>query len=128
MADMLSSEFVRTVTAADPDGSLVQQIIVQGGQSVRVGASCNQKGATLSGSLYFLNSLMQPVGVAKITFTAGASPDWNIAAATSTAPATGTFVAVPNYDPCWPLGGAKGVAFKADTVSGGSWTIAGTIA
>lgn len=104
----------RVVTSPDPDGSTLTQYAVPNlAQLIRVGAFCNTASATLSLTVYLINSANLPYGVETVTFTAGATADWST-------DYTGT---VSGTDPVWPLGGAKFVAIKVNSVSGGSWTI-----
>ena len=108
----------REVSAADPDGAAVPRYTTGGlAQVVRIGAIATTASATLSGRLYLLDSDGNPLGAVPVTFTAPAAADWGA-----------SFVGVGSVEACFPLGGAKHVAFKVDSVSPGStWTIAGTL-
>lgn len=110
--------FTRTgVTAVDPDASALGAVITAPSQTVRIGASGDTPGASISLSVYFLGATSQPVTVQRIGFTAQTAPDWGK-----------TYVGMPDYDTCWPLSGAKAVVLKVDSITPGStWTIAGTM-
>jgi hypothetical protein len=105
------------ITAPDADASALGVFIAAPAQSVRLGATVDAPGASLKASVYFLDASESPICVQRIGFTSPAAPDWGKG-----------FVATPDYDPCWPLGGAKALVVKVDGVSGGTWSINGITA
>lgn len=114
----LPTEFIRAgIAGPDPDGSAVPFQAAWPCQSLRLGASCDTAGASLSLTVVFRGSAGQPIGTASLSFTAPAVANF-----------AGTFLAVPAYDPCWPLSGARTVGVKVDAVTAGTWTIAGAMA
>ncbi len=114
----LASEFTRTITAPDPDGSTVPQYSTAWATTLRIGAICDTPNATLSVTVYLLNSIQQPLNVAPLQFTSGPAPDW-----------AGFYTARPNLTPMWPIGGAKIIAVKVDSmVSAATWTLLGAMA
>lgn len=107
----------RTVSGADPDASSLQRYhIGQWSQAVRVGARCDSGGCTMAVRIYFLDSAGAPLGVVAVQFTSASAPDW-----------AGLYIASASADPCWPLAGAKAIAVKVDSVSGGGWTLVGAM-
>lgn len=108
----------REVSAPDPDGSAVPRYTAGGlCQTVRIGAWTLTPNAVLAGRLYLLDSDGNPLAVLPVSFTAGASADWGT-----------EFTGTANADAAWPLGGAKAVAFKVDSLTSGSvWTITGAL-
>jgi hypothetical protein len=128
MSSLQATEFVRTVSGPDAVAASLTQTIVSGIQTLRLGATTDTPGATLALSVYFTNSLGNPLTVQKVTFTSGPAPDWSAAGASATTPVPNVFVGVPSYDPCWPLSGAKGYVVKVDSISAGTWTYGGTTA
>jgi hypothetical protein len=106
----------RQVNVPDPDASLVPWYAVAGATVIRIGAIGTTPDATLTLRVYFLGSNNTPIGTASIQFSTRSTSDF-----------AGTYTADPTYDPSWPLGGAKAVCLKADTVQGGSWTLVGSL-
>lgn len=114
----LPTEYVRgPVSAPDPDGSTIPTQAAWPRQSLRLCASSDTAGTSISVTVIFRGSAQQPVGTASIAFTAGATANFGA-----------QFLAVPAYDPCWPLSGAITIAVKVDAVTGGNWTITGAMA
>lgn len=106
----------RQVTGADPDASLVPTYATAGSTTIRIGATGSVANATMTLRIYFLGSAGTPIGVASIQFSTRSMPDFS-----------GTYTADPSFDPCWPLGGAKAIALKVDTATGGTWTLMGSL-
>lgn len=113
----MPSEFVRAVTAVDPDGSAVAGEPAFPCNSVRLAAWSDTPGASLSMTLIFRGSSGQVVGSSSIQFTAPQTSNYGA-----------TYLATPSYDPCWPLAGARSVVPKVDVITAGSWTISGAMA
>lgn len=101
------------ITAADAaDASQLGFVLVAGAQSLRLGVTCDTGAATIALSVYFLDAAQQPICVQRLEYTSPAVADWGK-----------SFVGTPQYDPCWPLGGAKAVLVHVDEVSAGTWSI-----
>ncbi len=111
-----ANEFQRAgINGPDADASVLPAISLTPGQSFRIGASCATPNATLALRLYLLDSNARIVSIQTIAFSSGAAPDW-----------AAVFNGVPSYDPCWPVGGARNLVIKADSVTPGSvWNVAG---
>lgn len=110
------------ISKPDADLSAFAPTIVAPAQTIRVGATCDTPGASLTLAVHFVGSAEQPLSVQRVTFTAPGTPD--VAAGPGTPPATpAVYVGTPPFDSSWPLGGSPGVILKVDVVTAGTWTI-----
>lgn len=110
----------RVVTTPDPDASAVPRYTAPAmSQVFRVGATCDTPGKSLTVRVYWLDSEGNPFSSIVVQYQSGSTADWAGITCVGTS-ASG--------DPCWPLGGAKAVAVKADTVTGGTWMLNGAMA
>lgn len=114
MPQTASNNWSRTnVTAADADASAADRFLVGDAGTIRLGAVGNMPGASIGLCIYFLDSNSQVVCVQEVQFATGSAADW-----------AGNYVARASVDPCWPTGGAFGVAIAVGSMSpGAAWTI-----
>jgi hypothetical protein len=106
------------VTAPDHDITTLTRFPCAGAALIRLGAVCNTAGATLTCRLVFFDALGAFAAVsAAVTFTADAAPL-----------AGPLYLATPNVDAWFPVGGPSICAIHVDAVSGGTWTLLPTAA
>jgi hypothetical protein len=101
------------ITAPDGDISTIPRYPCGDASLVRLGAVCTTAGAALTCRIVFLDALGVFVAVsASVTFTADAKP------------LDGTlYLATPDPDAWFPIGGPSIMAIHVDAVSGGTWTL-----
>ncbi len=101
------------ITAADGDISTIPRYPCGGASIVRLGAVSSTAGATLSCRLIFLDALGAYVAASgSLTFTA------------DTTPLDGTlYLATPDPDAWFPIGGPSIFGIHVDAVSAGTWTL-----
>jgi hypothetical protein len=101
------------VTAPDGDISTLTHYPCEGASVIRLGAVCNTAGATLTCRIIFLDAVGDFVAVSSaVTFT------------TDPSPLDGTlYLATPNPDAWFPVGGPSIFAIHVDAVSAGTWTL-----
>jgi hypothetical protein len=106
------------VTAPDRDLTTLTRFSCAGTSLIRLGAVCDTAGATLTCRIVFFDALGAFAAVsAPVTFTADAAPL-----------AGPLYLATPNVDAWFPVGGPSIYALHVDTVSGGTWTLLPTAA
>jgi hypothetical protein len=102
------------ITGPDGDISTLPHYPCESASVIRLGAVSNTAGATLSCRVVFLDAVGNFVAVSSaVTFTADA-----------TALDSGQYLATPNPDAWFPIGGPSIFAVHVDAVSTGStWTL-----
>jgi hypothetical protein len=101
------------VTAPDGDISSIPRYPCGGASLVRLGAVCNAPGAVLSCRIIFYDLMGAYVATSgTVTFTADPAPlDGSL------------YLATPDPDAWFPIGGPSVFGVHVDSISGGSWTI-----
>jgi hypothetical protein len=101
------------LTAPDGDISTIPHYPCEGAALIRLGAVSTTAGATLSCRIVFLDALGAYVATSgAVTFTADATP------------LDGTqYLATPEPDAWFPVGGPSIFGIHVDAVSGGGWTL-----
>ena len=101
------------ITAPDGDISTIPHYPCGGASLVRLGAVGTTAGATLTCRIVFLDALGAYVAASgAVTFTADATP------------LDGTqYLATPDPDAWFPIGGPSIFGIHVDAVSGGTWTL-----
>ena len=101
------------ITAPDGDISTLTHYPCEGASLIRLGAVCNTARATLTCRIIFLDAIGDFAGAsASVTFTADATS------------LDGTsYLATPNPDAWFPVGGPSIFAIHVDAVSAGTWTL-----
>ena len=101
------------ITAPDGDIGTLPHYPCGGASLVRLGAVCNTAGATLTCRIVFLDALGAFVAVSgTVTFTADA-----------TALDGTSYLATPDPDAWFPIGGPSIFGVHVNAVSGGTWTL-----
>jgi hypothetical protein len=101
------------VTAPDGDISTLAHYPCESASVIRLGAVCDTGGATLTCRIIFLDAVGNFAAVSSaVIFTA------------DTTSLDGTeYLATPNPDAWFPVGGPSIFAIHVDTVSAGTWTL-----
>jgi len=101
------------VTAPDGDIVSLTHYPCEGASLIRLGAVCSTAGATLACRIVFLDVLGAFVAVSgSVTFTADPAPlDGAL------------YLATPNLDAWFPVGGPSMFAVHVDAVSAGTWAL-----
>jgi hypothetical protein len=101
------------ITAADGDISALPHYPCENASVIRLGAVCDTANATLTCRIVFLDAVGDFVAVSSaVTFATDAK------ALDST-----QYLATPNPDAWFPIGGPSIFAIHVDAVSAGSWTL-----
>jgi hypothetical protein len=101
------------LTAPDGDISTIPHYPCEGASLIRLGAVSTTAGSTLTCRIVFLDALGAYVATSgEVTFTADATP------------LDGTlYLATPNPDAWFPVGGPSIFGIHVDAVSGGTWSL-----
>jgi hypothetical protein len=105
------------VGAADPDMSQLALFLCQGASVASLAAVSDTANATLTLRMIYFNSTQLPCGSSPaITFTSATTPDFGA-----------LFAGLPSTETWRPSAGATSIGIKVDSVSGGRWSIHGTM-
>ena len=101
------------ITAPDGDISTIPRYPCEGASLVRLGAVSKTAGAALTCRMVFLDALGAYVAVSGVlTFTADPKPLDGM-----------LYLATPDPDAWFPIGGPSILAVHVDAVSGGTWIL-----
>ena len=103
----------RLVSAPDADINTLIRYPCEGAGVIRLGAVCSAPGCTLTVRVVFWDALgaLAAVGSA-VTFTSDATP-WNGV----------LYIATPEPDAWFPVGGPGAFSVHAVRITGGTWTL-----
>jgi hypothetical protein len=101
------------ITGPDADIATLSRYPCEGAAVVRLGATCDTPGAKLTCRLIFWDALgIFAAATAQVSFTADANP--LIGA---------LYLAMPDSDAWFPVGGPSAFSVHVDNVGGGTWTL-----
>jgi hypothetical protein len=112
------SQFDRIgVSAVDASSSNIQIYPCSGMSVATVAALCDTAESSITLRMIYFNGSALPCGSSMpITFTSGGNADFGA-----------LFMGVPNSDFWRPLAGATSIGIKIDNISGGRWSIHGSM-
>jgi len=112
------SQFDRIgVSAVDANSSNIQTFSCQGMSVATMAAVCDSAEASITLRMIYFNASALPCGSSMaVTFTSAKKADFGT-----------VFLGMPNSDFWRPLAGATSIGIKVDSISGGRWSIHGSM-
>jgi hypothetical protein len=105
------------ISAADADASAIQMFPCPGSSVATLAAICDTASVSITLRLFYYNASSLPCGTSVATvFSTGKTADFGP-----------LFTGVPDSDIWRPIAGATSIGIKIDAVSGGRWSLHGSV-